>query len=72
MSTKRVADGAVSAALLINAASPEEIAFGPSSTLLVENLARALENDIQDGEEIIITPEHECLSISFIDIPKYV
>lgn len=59
VSTKRVADGAVSAALLINAASPEEIAFGSSSTMLVENLARALENDILDGEEIIITPEHE-------------
>ncbi|KLO20452.1 PLP-dependent transferase [Schizopora paradoxa] len=58
-STKRVADGAVSAALLINAASPEEIAFGSSSTMHVENLARALENDILADEEIIITPEHE-------------
>jgi cysteine desulfurase family protein (TIGR01976 family) len=46
-------------ALLINAASLDEIVFGHSTTMNIENLARALENDFQSGEEIIITSEHE-------------
>ncbi|KAI0061928.1 PLP-dependent transferase [Artomyces pyxidatus] len=58
-STQRVASGAVATATLINAASPNEIAFGASSTLNVDNLARALEGDVRDDEEIIITGEHE-------------
>ncbi|KAI0318606.1 PLP-dependent transferase [Amylostereum chailletii] len=58
-STKRVADGSVQAAKLFNAASPDEIAFGSSSTMAAENLARALEGDVLDGEEIIVTGEHE-------------
>ncbi|KAH7890443.1 pyridoxal phosphate-dependent transferase [Phlebopus sp. FC_14] len=58
-STQRVADGAVSAALLFNAASVDEVAFGPSSTMLFENLARAMESDIKSGDEFIITEEHE-------------
>ena len=28
--------------------------------MLVENLARALEADVQEGEEVIVTGEHEC------------
>lgn len=59
-STNRVADGPKQTAILVNAASPDEIAFGPSSTMLVENLARAMDKDILDDEEIIITGEHEC------------
>ena len=59
-STTRVADGAKSAAILMNASSPDEIAFGSSSTMLVENLARAIDKDILDDEEIIATGEHEC------------
>ncbi|EGO00526.1 hypothetical protein SERLA73DRAFT_86729 [Serpula lacrymans var. lacrymans S7.3] len=58
-STQRVADGAVAAAQLFNAASSDEVAMGPSSTMLFENLARALENEIQAGDELIITGEHE-------------
>ncbi|KAG1725875.1 pyridoxal phosphate-dependent transferase [Suillus paluster] len=40
-------------------ASLDEIAFGPSSTMIVENIARALDNDIQPGDEFIVTYEHE-------------
>ena len=59
-STNRVASGAAAARELFNAESVDEVAYGSSSTMLVENLARALEVDIQAGEEIIITGEHEC------------
>ncbi len=47
------------AAKLINAASPDEIVFGSSSSANMENLARSLDNDIQQGDEFILTGEHE-------------
>ncbi|OSC97016.1 PLP-dependent transferase [Trametes coccinea BRFM310] len=59
VSTNRVASGAEAARELFNAESVDEIAYGSSSTMLVENLARAIEADIQPGEEIVITGEHE-------------
>ncbi|KAI0666938.1 PLP-dependent transferase [Trametes maxima] len=58
-STTRVASGADAARELFNAESDDEIAFGSSSTMLVENLARAIEADVKEGDEIIITGEHE-------------
>ncbi|RPD58030.1 PLP-dependent transferase [Lentinus tigrinus ALCF2SS1-7] len=58
-STNRVASGSEAARELFNADSVDEIAYGSSSTMLVENLSRAMEADIQAGEEIIITGEHE-------------
>ncbi|CDO72710.1 hypothetical protein BN946_scf184985.g130 [Trametes cinnabarina] len=58
-STARVASGSEAARELFNAESVDEIAYGSSSTMLVENLARAIEADIHPGEEIIITGEHE-------------
>ncbi|KDR80956.1 hypothetical protein GALMADRAFT_1116937 [Galerina marginata CBS 339.88] len=59
-STQRVlVDGPREAAKLFNAKSPDEIVFGSSSTLNLENLARGLENDIQPGDEFIVTGEHE-------------
>ena len=58
-STNRVNQGCATAATLFNATSPSEIALGSSSTMLSENLARAMEKDFLDGEEIIITGEHE-------------
>jgi selenocysteine lyase/cysteine desulfurase len=47
------------AAEMFNAASPDEIVFGGSSTQNLENLARGLEEDVQSGDEIIVTQEHE-------------
>ncbi|EKM53823.1 uncharacterized protein PHACADRAFT_260365 [Phanerochaete carnosa HHB-10118-sp] len=58
-STQRVADGVEAVRELFNAESAEEVAMGSSSTMLAENLARAIEGDFLDGDEIIITGEHE-------------
>ena len=58
-STDRVSDGVSSTMLMMNAEFPEEIAFASSSTQAVENLARAIEQDVLVDEEIIITGEHE-------------
>ncbi|KAH7915574.1 pyridoxal phosphate-dependent transferase [Hygrophoropsis aurantiaca] len=59
LSNQRVADGSAAAAVLFNAASVEEVGYGPSSTMVFENIARALDDDIQPGDEFIITEEHE-------------
>lgn len=64
-STTRVAQGAEAARELFNAASVDEVAYGHSSTMLVENLARALEFDIQPGDEFIVTGEHEGSTLPF-------
>lgn len=59
LSTQRVDEGSFTVAELFNAASIDEVVFGPSSTMIVENITRALEDDIQAGDEFIITYEHE-------------
>lgn len=69
-STSRVNDGIEAARELLNAASVDEVAFGSSSTMLAENLARALDGDILDDEEIIITGEHEGKPLDTIFLPK--
>lgn len=43
----------------MNAESPDEIGFASSSSQAVENLARAIEGDVKEDEEIVITGEHE-------------
>ncbi|KAF8235510.1 selenocysteine lyase [Tricholoma matsutake] len=59
-STQRaLLDGPAEAAKLINAKSLDEIVFSANSTMNIENLARGLENDIQPGDEFIVTGEHE-------------
>lgn len=58
-SSRRVSDGSVAAALLFNAASVDQVGYGPSSTMVLENIASALYNDIQSGDEFILTEEHE-------------
>jgi selenocysteine lyase/cysteine desulfurase len=59
VNSQRVVEGSITAAKLFNATSFDEVGFGSSSTMLFENIARALENDIQSGDEFIITFEHE-------------
>ncbi|KIO34165.1 hypothetical protein M407DRAFT_223831 [Tulasnella calospora MUT 4182] len=61
ISTKRATvDPQKSAAVLFNAESPEEISFGSSSTMLVENLARAMGPQINEGDEFIVSfADHE-------------
>lgn len=58
-STRRVSAGIAVAAELFNAASPDEIVLGSSSTLNLENLARSIEEGILDDEQIVVTGEHE-------------
>lgn len=58
-STSRVDEGKDAARVLFNAASSDEIVLSSSSTMAVENLARAIESDVEEGEEIVITGEHE-------------
>jgi selenocysteine lyase/cysteine desulfurase len=62
VNSQRVVEGSITAAELFNAKSLDEVGFGSSSTMLFENIARALENDIQSGDEFIITFEHEANS----------
>ncbi|KAF8073921.1 pyridoxal phosphate-dependent transferase [Lyophyllum atratum] len=60
VSTQRaMSEAPVEAAKLFNAASPDEIVFSQSSTMNLENVARALEPDIKPGDEFIVTTEHE-------------
>lgn len=66
--TRRVmVEGPTEAVKLFNARSPDEIVFGSSSTLNLENLARGLETDIQPGDEFIITGEHEGQNSSLLN-----
>ncbi|KAF9460595.1 pyridoxal phosphate-dependent transferase [Collybia nuda] len=57
--TRVLTEGPTVAAKLFNAENPEEIVFSASSTMNLENLSRGLEKDIQEGDEFIITGEHE-------------
>jgi len=59
VSTDRVDLGKETARILFNASNTDEIALGSSSTLLMENLVRAVEGDLDDEDEIIVTGEHE-------------
>lgn len=50
----------LAAATLMNAGRPEEIIFGPSTTVLLQNLARAMRSQLQPGDEVIVTvSDHE-------------
>jgi cysteine desulfurase family protein (TIGR01976 family) len=45
---------------LVNAARPEEIVFGPSTTVLLQNLAAAMRSQFAPGDEIVVTvADHE-------------
>ncbi|KAF8515047.1 PLP-dependent transferase [Hysterangium stoloniferum] len=57
--TRRVDHGADAAAVLFNADSADEIAFGSSTTQLLANLSVAMAPALRDDDEIIITGEHE-------------
>ena len=59
LSTQRVASAAVEGAKLVNASDPSEIIFASSSTVNVDNITRAIEADVKEGDEFIITGEHE-------------
>lgn len=50
-----IAEGRRAMADLVNASSPQQIAFGPNMTTVTFNLSRALGRRIQPGDEIIVT-----------------
>ncbi|MEO6299357.1 MAG: cysteine desulfurase-like protein [Paracoccaceae bacterium] len=53
-------EGREAAATLMNAGRAEEIIFGPSTTVLLQNLARAMRGQLKPGDEIIVTQaDHE-------------
>ncbi|KAF8159241.1 pyridoxal phosphate-dependent transferase [Crassisporium funariophilum] len=57
--TRVLSDGPIEGAKIFNAQHPDEVVFGSSSTLNLENLSRGLEMGIQPGDEFIVTGEHE-------------
>ena len=55
-----LAKGRRAAATLVNAARPEEIVFGPSTTVLMGNLVEAMRRQFAPGDEVIVTmADHE-------------
>src|ERR1700712_2713825 len=57
---KALMDGRIAAMQLVNAARPEEIVFGSSTTVLLQNLAKAMRSQLSPGDEVIVTiSDHE-------------
>lgn len=58
--TSRLAEARARLALLVGAGRPDEIVIGPSTTVLCQNLARAMKGRLKPGDEIIVTAfDHE-------------
>lgn len=59
LAAERVQEGVRAAATLIGA-GPGEVVLGPSSTQLLVNLARAMEEQLAPGDEVVVTnADHE-------------
>ena len=57
---ERLGDARRRFALMVNAARPEEIVLGPSTTVLCQFLARAMASRFRPGDEIVVTDfDHE-------------
>ena len=57
---KAFSQGREKIATLFNASRPEEIVFGPSSTVLLQFLSKSLASQLQAGDEVIVTiTDHE-------------
>lgn len=60
LAAEALMDGRRAAQTFVNAARPEEIVFGPSTTALVQTLAAAMRSQFEPGDEIIVThADHE-------------
>jgi cysteine desulfurase family protein (TIGR01976 family) len=56
----RVAAATAAIAGMINAARPEEVVMGPSTTFLFQQLARGMADSLRPGDEIVVTDvDHE-------------
>lgn len=59
-SANAVLKGREAIATWVNAARPQEVVLGPSTTVLLQNLSRSLSSQWQEGDEIIVTnSDHE-------------
>ncbi len=57
---ERLAEARARIALLVNAARPEEVVLGPSTTVLFQWLAKAMETRLAPGDEVVVTEfDHE-------------
>lgn len=60
LAAERMAEAQARIAEFMNAARPDEIVFGPSSTQLLQTLARGLAPSLGPGDEIVVTrADHE-------------
>lgn len=60
LAAERLYAGQSAIAELINAARPEEIVFGPSSTVMIQTLARAIARKLSPGDEVVVSMiDHE-------------
>ncbi len=57
---RKVAEATAAVARMINAARPEEVVIGPSTTFLLQQLARGMADGLHPGDEIVVTNvDHE-------------
>lgn len=56
----RVAEATAAIARMINACRPEEVVIGPSTTFLLQQLARGMADSFRPGDEVVVTDvDHE-------------
>ena len=68
---KAFSDGRQKISTLFNAKSPNEIVFGPSSTVLLQFLSKALASSFQPGDEVIVTSlDHESNIGPWLELQK--
>lgn len=68
---ERVIEAQRKLAEYIHASSPDEIILGPSTTMLLQNLSRSMENTLQPGDEVIITDsDHEANIGPWVNLAK--
>ena len=60
LAAERLYAGQSAVAELINAARPEEVVFGASSTIMIQTLARAIAPKLSPGDEVVVSMiDHE-------------
>ncbi len=60
LAAERLYAGQSAVAELVNASRPEEIVFGPSSTVMIQTLARAITPALSPGDEVVVSMiDHE-------------
>lgn len=60
LAAERLYAGQLAVAELVNASRPEEIVFGPSSSVMIQTLARAITPTFSPGDEVVVSMiDHE-------------